>query len=113
MSKEDNLEFEGEVIETLPIVQFYKKRVAELTKELNKYKKTHNSLKNHEIQEQITINIEEKKCEIIDLCGDENSFDLNKKNIHGYCISIWNAWRMGMDCHWTFSGCLFRGKKNT
>jgi hypothetical protein len=30
-------------------------------------------------------------------------FGLNKKNIDGYCISIWNAWRMGMACHWTFS----------
>ena len=38
-------------------------------------------------------------------------FGLNKKNIDGYCISIWNAWRMGMACHWTFSGCLFRSKK--
>ena len=67
-----------EVIETLPIVQFYKRRVAELTKELEQYKKSQKSQKS---QKQITINIEEKECENIDICGDERCFDLDKTNV--------------------------------
>ena len=60
-----------EVIEMLPIVQFYKKRVTELTNELNYYKKIIN---NSKLQESITIDIEEKNCEDI---SDDNISTIN------------------------------------